>query len=109
MAAISFSDDRAWVKARWAVARVFADMRAICPDDPELIAALEQAIGLGGISFDLLDQQVAARLTAILKDVIAQTLSGSSLSKLTWHVGLDAQAQSQYKAALEELREMVDQ
>lgn len=108
MAAISFSVDRSWVKARWVVSRVLSDMRVACPDDPNLQGTLDQAIALGGISFDLLEIPVATGLVQVLKDVIRRIASRSDSSGLTWDAGLDDQSQSEYLESIRELGEMVE-
>jgi hypothetical protein len=105
MAAISFSSQRAWVKDRWAVSRVLYDMLLVCPDD--LKAVLEQSLVLDGVAFDLLEESAASRLMGVLRDVVARTLNESKGSVLTWKLGLNEHAQSQYKEAIRELKEMM--
>jgi hypothetical protein len=107
MAVIAFSDERAWVKARWVVSRVLADMLVLCQDDAQLKAALDQAIALTGISVDLLEEPVASRFIEVLKEVISATLVESCSRHLTWKTGLDEKAQSLYKEAIQELSEMI--
>jgi len=83
-------------------------MLVICPDDPQLRVVLDQAIALGGICVELVEEPVASRLIALLKDVIARSENESEPGILTWKTGLDDKAQLQYKQALRELREMIE-
>jgi hypothetical protein len=108
MAVIGFSDERAWVKARWAVSRVLEDMLVLCPEDAQLTAVLHAALeSTGGICVDLLEKAIADRFVEVLKDVISATLDESRPNRLRWTTGLDENSQSQYKEAIKELGEML--
>jgi hypothetical protein len=103
MAVIAFSDDRAWVKAAWAIRKVLADMLVVSPDEPRIREILDTAIALNGLNFDLVEEPTASRLKAILAEVIAATIQESESLGLKWKEGLDENRQAQYKEAVEEL------
>lgn len=108
MAVIGFSDERAWVKARWVVSRILEDVLVLCPEDAQLTAILHAALeSTGGICVDLLEKSVANRLLEVLQNVISATLDESRPNRLRWKIGLDEDSQSQYKEAIKELGEML--
>ena len=107
MAAISFSIDRSWIKARWVVSRVLSDTLVACPNDPELKMVLEEAVALGGISFDLLEVAVAVRLIEVLKDTIFRSVMQPEANNFMWKTGLDDLSQTDYVESLQELGEML--
>jgi hypothetical protein len=69
---------------------------------------LDQAVALSGLSFDLLEPPIANALIQLLREVVTSTLDDGMPNALTWKMGLDAHAQSQYKEAVQELSEMID-
>jgi hypothetical protein len=103
MAVIAFSDDRAWVKAAWAIRKVLADMLIVSPNDPRIREVLDTAIALNGLNFDLVGEPTASKLKSILIEVIAATLQETEVLGLKWKEGLNENFQAQYKEALQEL------
>ncbi len=79
MAAISIPHSDPWVVARWAFRRLL-ERAAERLHDPADVQALEQAIALDGLHFDLLDQAQASRLAVALEvasDQLREELSGA--------------------------------
>jgi hypothetical protein len=107
MAVIAFSDDRAWVKAAWAVRKVLADMLILSPDEPRIREVLDTAIALNGLNYDLVEEPTATRLKKTLEEVILATLQESESLGLKWKEGLDENLQAQYKEALQELADLM--
>ena len=106
MALIAFSDDKAWVKAGWAVSRVLSDMTLVAGGDESVQRALTTATYTNCLQFDFIDAEVYDDLLAVLRRTIRATLDESD-SRLTWKDGLDEEARIGYLRAMQQLWEML--
>ncbi len=109
MAAITFSTDKAWVKARWVVTRLLRDVLTYDPTDRVLQHAIQQAIALDGLHFALLEEPLRHRLLDLLRRTIDKTILFPDSTDLHWKQGLDPLSQKAYIEAVQELSAMLDQ
>jgi hypothetical protein len=95
----SMDPDEIWQVAGWAFRRVLDDIVAQYPDDLEMTAVLSDLRDIKGLSVDLLEPELATRVTEAIRHVATGILSGSIKSG----IGGDANTVQEYMLALEEL------
>jgi len=106
LATIAWSDDpdEIWQVAGWVFRLVLDDIMAQYPDDLEMVAELADLRDIKGLSIDLLEPELAARVTEAIWDVATGILSGSVRSI---SVNSDSMTIAQYRSALRDLKRAI--
>jgi hypothetical protein len=109
MGVISFAqtDADTWLAARWAYSRILRDTIATHADDGPLVAELEQAIALDGLSFDLLEPSLARKAAQAIKCVASATARGIDLPGMRWREDLDEDGTRIYQEGVHDLLSMI--
>lgn len=105
MAVIGFSDrpEEIWCVAGWAFRQVLDDVVSQYPEDTEMADKFEQSKTHSGLSVDLLEPELAARVTNAIRNVATGILSGAIRSGIHDQPYGDASTVEQYREALQEL------
>ena len=108
MGVISFGDtpETIWYVAGWAFRQILADVLAQNQNDHEMANRFERAILISGLILDSLEQSLADRITASLRDVATGILSGSIQSGISQQPYGDEETIRQYHESLKELLEI---
>jgi hypothetical protein len=83
MAVIAFSEnsaDAAWVVAGWAFRQILADVMMFHRQDAEMAAIFDRAEAVGYLRIGRLDEPLATRLTAAIKETAVGVLAGERRS-----------------------------
>jgi hypothetical protein len=96
-----------WLKAGWAFRQVLDDVSTQHPDDSEMAEEFESAKALSGLHIDMLDPDLATRVTKAIRSVVEGILSGTIRSGIHDKIYGDARTIAQYKEALRELLNML--
>jgi hypothetical protein len=109
LATIGWSDDpdEIWQVAGWAFRQVLDDTMAQYPDDLEMTAVLSDLRDIKGLSVDLLEPELAARVTRAIWDVVTGILSGSIRSGIVDQPYGDSMTVAQYRSALRDLKRAI--
>ena len=107
MAVIGFSDrpEEIWCVAGWAFRQVLDDVISQYPEDAEMADAFDQSKTYSGLSIDLLEPKLAARVTNAIRQVATGILSGAIRSGLHDQPYGDARTIEQYREGLQQLLE----
>ena len=109
MATIAWSDDpdEIWQVAGWVFRQVLDDIMAQYPDDLEMAAELTDVRDIKGLNIDLLNPELAARVTNAIWDVVTGILSGSVQSGIVDQPYGDSMTIAQYRSALRDLKRAI--
>ena len=109
MGAISFSTEPeySWVKAGWVLRQVMDDTVSQHPEDAEMAEQFEAAKAIDGLMVYLLRPDLAARITAAIRDAARGILSGSIRSGIVDQPYGDQRTVAQYRQALEQLLQAI--
>jgi hypothetical protein len=109
MAVIGFSDkpEDIWCVAGWVFRQILGDVISQHPEDKEMADAFTRAKAFSGLHIDLLEPELAARITNALRQVTADTLSGAIRSGIHDQTYGDAAAVEQYREGLRELQNIL--
>ena len=109
MAVIGFSDkpEEIWCVAGWAFRQVLDDVMSQYPGDNEMADEFAVSKTYSGLSVDLLDPKLAARVTNAIRQVAHGIVSGTIRSGLHDQPYGDAQTVEQYRGGLKELLKVV--
>jgi hypothetical protein len=109
MAVIGFSDkpEEIWCVAGWAFRQVLDDVISQYPDDSEMADAFAQSKTYSGLSVDLLEPKLAARVTTAIRQVATGILSGAIRSGIHDQPYGDAETVEQYREGLQQLLEAI--
>jgi hypothetical protein len=109
MAVIAFSQDpsRIWCKAGWAFRQVIDDVLEQQSPDSVVREELEVARDVKGLSLYLLEPDLAARVTTMIRDTAQKILSGEAQSGIHGQEYGDLQTVAQYHRAIRELLDII--
>lgn len=107
MAVIGFSDkpEEIWCVAGWAFRQVLDDVISQYPEDSEMADEFAQSKTYSGLSVDLLEPELAAKVTSAIKQVAIGILSGAIRSGIHDKPYGDARTVEQYREGLQQLLE----
>jgi len=107
--AIAFSKnpEESWVVAGWALRQILDDVASHHPQDSEIAEEFELAKATDGLMVYLLRPDLAARVTAAIREVANGVLSGAIQSGVADKHRGDERTIRQYKDALRELIEAI--
>ena len=103
---IGFSDknEEVWgVVANWAFRQVLDDVISQYPEDSEMAGTFAKAEAISGLHIDLLEPELAARVTRAIWQVVTDILSGVIRSGIHDQPHGDARRVEQYRQVLREL------
>src|SRR5438093_103125 len=105
MIVIGFSDkpEEIWCVAGWAFRQLRDDVLFQYPQDSEMAEEFALAETQGGLSVDLLESDLAARVTDAIQRVALGILSGAIRSGIYDQAYGNAQTVEEYRKGLEEL------
>jgi hypothetical protein len=109
MGAIVFSKkpEESWVKAGWVLRQILDDVSSHYPQDSEMAEEFERAKAINGLMVHLLQPDLAAKVTAAIREVATGILSGTILSGIADKPYGDERTVRQYREALQQLLEVV--
>ncbi len=109
MAVIGFSDkpEEIWCVAGWAFRQVLDDVISQYPGDSEMADEIAQSKAYSGLSVDLLEPELAARITSAIMRVTTDVLSGAIRSGIHDQPYGDAKTVEQYREGLQQLLEAI--
>ena len=109
MAVIGFSDksEGIWCVAGWAFRQVLDDVISQHPEDVEMADEFARSQTYSGLSVDMLEPELAGRVTNAIRRVVTGILSGSIRSGIHDQPYGNALTVEQYRDALRELLEAI--
>lgn len=109
MAVIGFSDrpEEIWCVAGWAFRQVLDDVISQYPEDSEMADEFALSKTQSGLSIDLLEPELAARITNAIRQVATGVLSGAIRSGIVDQSYGDAKTVEQYREGLQQLLEVM--
>ena len=109
MGVIAFGDrpESIWQAARWVYRRIMGDLATAAGSDEGIRDAVEQALHLDGLHFDLLDRGLASRIFAALETVAVATVNDAGSPRMRWKEGLDDKSRMRYQSTVRELLELL--
>lgn len=107
MAVIGFSDrpEEVWCVAGWAFRQLRDDVLSQYPEDSEMANEFAVAETQGGLSVDLLEPELAARVTNAIRQVATGILSGAIRSGIHDQPYGNKQTVEEYRKGLQQLLE----
>ena len=107
MGMISFSDksEETWSVAGWAFRQILDDVISQHPEDLEIIESFDRAVDYSGLSIDLLNPELALRVSEAIWQVATDILAGKIRTGLHDKPYGDAATIEQYREGLQCLLE----
>lgn len=108
MAIISFGDkaESVWGGAGWAFRQILRDLSPYAQGNPEFQAALEQAGHIGSLVVDIVDKDLAGRITFAMASMCSEIIEGRRQSSID-NFHSDRETRDLYRKELELLRSAV--
>lgn len=109
MAIIGFSDNpqEVWCVAGWAFRQLLDDVASLHPEDAEMAEEFAQSKTYSGLSIDMLEPELAAKITNAIRRVTTGILSGAIRSGIHDQPFGDATTVEQYQIGLRQLLEAI--
>ena len=96
---VSFSKEDVWLVANWAFRKLYSDIQDKYSLDPDIQYVFEQAMALGGLSFDLLERN-KDKILCMMKSTIIELIDDK---KESHRKNLDEEGYRMYREALPEV------